>query len=411
MGRRIIRFVGRCIGDLIIAISVMLVIVLVTALVETPFFYGAMLLDKQRHRDQEPPAPAVSIAEPEKKVVPPPVEKQPVAEKRAAKKVAKKKPSVSLPAMTHEPVREAREWKRWNAAPYANSQEEACRKAPEAIDGFALPATVKELFKKLLGATCKGGAEAWLTPHMPLEQMWSGPDAGHAKAYLMNNVPVGELPVLKSPEGRPYPKGAVAETAKALAWRIEHEGRAYLLYLPLACWNWSWKFGVPPAPRPTPAVVPPPPVQEECVTVEYVVAPGDEVRFAVLAQRRLPASACWQLCDGADCAAPPSPCDDPNCWREVQDTLPAGFEPQHTGKYVARSAKQSLRLPREARMNFIALCVTREWFGQSNSWIVQPSAWNAFGKKTKLHVPYGGYAWPVWGEETIWPGWEYQPGY
>lgn len=306
-------------------------------------------------------------------------------------------------------------WDRWNVAPYATSQEEACRKAPEAIGGFAFPAPVKEQFKKLLGADCNGGTEAWLTPGMPLEQMLSG-KSGKNPPHVMTNVTVGELPVMKSPDGRRYRNGAVAETAKAFAWRVEHDGRAYMLYLPFVCFNWTWKFGVPPLPPPPlvappppplrrpvpPPVIPLPPVQEECAMVEYTVEPGDEVRFAVLAQRRLPASACWRLCDGADCAAPPSPCDVCD-WLGPKSLLPEGFEPIHTGRYVAQSAKQSLHLPREARANFVALCVEREGLGGSNSWIVDPDAWRAFGKRvvgkgTVISVPYGGIVWPVWGE-------------
>lgn len=164
----------------------------------------------------------------------------------------------------------------------------------------------------------------------------------------------------------------------------------------------------PPAPRLVPVPATPPRAQEECATVEYAVMPGDEVRFAVLAQKRLPASACWRLCDGADCAAPPSPCDVCD-WIGPMSLLPEGFEPLHTGRYVAQSAKQSLRLPREARVNFVALCVEREGFGGSNSWIVDPSAWGAFGEGMAISVPYGGIVWPVWGEE-VWPV-EYSPGY
>lgn len=380
-------------------------VIIAVVLVSFVIIVGAVLSTWEEGRlwsaKQEPsPAPAISIAGPEKKVAPP-VEKKP-----AAKKTAKKKPPVPLTATASE----TREWKQWGVAPYAASREEACKKAPEAIDGFSFPASVKEHFKKLLGATCKGGTEAWLTPGMPLEEMLSGPDAHHEQSYVMRKRTVAELPVMQSPDGRPYPKGAVAETAKALAWRVEHEGRAYMLYLPLVCWNWSWKFGVPPL---SPPPVAPPPLQrpvsppvEECATVEYVVQPGDEVRFAVLAQRRLPTSACWRLCDGADCAAPPSPCDICD-WIGPKSVLPEGFEPLHTGKYIARFAKQSLRFPLEVRANFVALCVEREGLGESNSWIVQPTAWQK--SSMKVVVPYGGATWPVWGEETIWPGWEQYP--
>lgn len=387
------------------------IVTFVSFIVLVVLFVGFLWLWKQWAVKPLAPAPvptASVVAKKTEQVVAqtaPPVDKKPVAKK--AKKAAKKKP----PAPTNKPapapaVAEAREWKRWNAAPYATSREETCKKAPEAIDGFAFPMPVKEQFKKLLGTDCKGAVEAWLTPGTPLEQMWSGGKPPH----VMDKMKVAELPVLQSPDGRAYRQGAVAETAKALAWRVEHDGRAYMLYLPFVCFNWSWKFGVLPISMPPPPPPPPAPPAPDCATFEFVVAPGDEVRFAVLSQRRLPASSCWQLCDGNDCSAPPSPCD--NCdFAGPLSVLPDGLYPNHSGVYVASAAKQSLRFPREARANFIALCVTREWFGQSNSWIVQPSAWNALGKNARIRVPYGGQIWPVWGEETIWPGWEYRPGY
>jgi len=132
----------------------------------------------------------------------------------------------------------AETWDQWGAAPYATSQEEACRKAPEAIDGLNLLPEVKEHFKKVLGTTCKGGTEAWLVPDQRLEQMWSGGSTPH----VMNGFPVAELPVLRSPDGRPYPKGSVAQTARALSWEFIHEGKRYVLYLPMVCFNWSWDF-------------------------------------------------------------------------------------------------------------------------------------------------------------------------
>lgn len=309
----------------------------------------------------------------------------------------------------------AKLWARWNAAPYAVSQEAACRKAPTAIDGFSFPEQVKAYFKKTLGTTCKGGMKAWITPDMLLEQMWSG-ESGKKPPHVMNNVTVAELPVLKSPDRRKYRKGSVAESAKALRWEFAHEGKTYMLYLPFVCFNWTWGFGSPPPPRPVPPpplviqplpTVPPPapPILELCAEVGYTVEPGDEVRFAVLAQRRLPSSGCWRLCDGDDCAAPPSPCDFCD-WIGPKSVIPDGFEPLHTGRYVAKSAKQTLRFPREIMTNYVALCVTREGWGESNSWVVQPSAWVG---KTRIVVPYGGEQWPVWGDETIWSGWQQRP--
>ncbi|MDD3531701.1 MAG: hypothetical protein PHV99_03885, partial [Candidatus Pacebacteria bacterium] len=136
-------------------------------------------------------------------------------------------------------------WSTWGVAPYASSREDACKKAPTAIDGFTMPELVKAHFKVAVGITCEGGTEGWLTPHQKLEQMWSGPDTRHKGPHLMNQKSVAELPVLKSPEGRPYVKNAVAETAKALSWTFVHGGKTYVLYLPFVCFNWSWTFGSP----------------------------------------------------------------------------------------------------------------------------------------------------------------------
>ena len=134
---------------------------------------------------------------------------------------------------------ESLQWKMWNVAPYAHSLGEACKKAPEAIDGFSVPAAVKAHFKSVLGASCKDGTRTWLTPGMLLEQMWSGA-SGKNPQHVMNRKLVGELPVTTSPDGRTYHKGAVAETAKAFSWTFVYEGKTYVLYLPFVCFNWSW---------------------------------------------------------------------------------------------------------------------------------------------------------------------------
>ncbi len=275
-------------------------------------------------------------------------------------------------------------WNKWSIAPFAGTLEESCQKAPQAINGFAMPSPVKEHFKSALGTACKGGTEVWLTPGTMLEQMWSG-KSGKKLPYLMNKKSVGELPVILSPDGRKYRKGSVAETAKALSWTFVHEGKTYILYLPTVCFNWSWTYGQPPL------------LALECATVEYTVEPGDEIRFAVLAEKRLSASACWQLCDGEDCGAPPSPCD--TCdWIGPKSVIPDGFEPLHTGKYTAKSPVQTLRFPVEVRVNYIALCDEREGFGASDSWIIRPDAWSGVVSV----VPYDGQEWPVWGK-VDWP--------
>lgn len=136
---------------------------------------------------------------------------------------------------------EGTSWNKWSVAPYANSFGEACKKMPATINGFNMPQTVKEHFIEMLGTDCKGGTEVWLTPHQGLEQMWSGGQRSH----VMNQVTVGELPVLKSPDGRSYRKGSVAETAKALSWTFAYEGKTYVLYVPFVCFNVAWAFGPP----------------------------------------------------------------------------------------------------------------------------------------------------------------------
>lgn len=139
---------------------------------------------------------------------------------------------------------ESSQWNKWNVSPYANSFTEACQKSSQAIDGFDMPLVVKERFKSTVGSFCKGGREVWLTPGMPLEQMWSG-KFGKKSPHLMNKKSVGELPVTKSPDGWTYRKGAVAETARAYSWEFVYEGKTYVLYLPFVCFNWSWALGPP----------------------------------------------------------------------------------------------------------------------------------------------------------------------
>lgn len=134
---------------------------------------------------------------------------------------------------------------------------------------------------------------------------------------------------------------------------------------------------------------------EQCATARYTVTQGDLVRFGVLAQRRLPASACWQLCDGDDCSMFPSPCDDCN-WFGPKSVIPRGFEPQHTGLYRAHSEKQSLRFPREVVTSYVALCVEREGLGESDSAVVFPPTW---GQDMVVTIPASGF--PLWGSQNI----------
>jgi len=252
-------------------------------------------------------------------------------------------------------------WQHFGADPYATSRGEAMRTRESAFRKLGFPAPVVKL---LVEATQKSGEKIRIVNGDRFSTMLSKGGVVH------RNVTVAFV--------MPPISGKMEYAAPAERWQVSWEGKTYTVILPEVCGNWS---SIAPS-------------LEACAMVEYTVQPGDGVRFAVIAQKRLPASVCWQLCDGSDCAAPPSPCD--TCdWVGPTSVIPTGFEPLHTGLYVAHSAKQSLLFPREVMENYIALCVERDGLGESDSWIVQPSAW---GSTTKVVVPYGGQQWPTWGQ-------------
>lgn len=300
----------------------------------------------------------------------------------------KKKTHVDTPIFRkmkerHALLQAKKKWNHWGIAPYAHSFAEACRKAPEAIDSMRLPVPVKEHFKKALKFDCNGGRSKWYTPGMPLEQVTSGPDLNHVGDWVMNHVSLAELPVLRSPNGRLYRPGSVAETANVVEWRWTYEGKTYVWFIPRVCFNEGWRFG-----RSAPS----------CKTIKYEGRPGDEFRFAVFTRKYLP-SACWQLCDGDDCVAPPSPCSSCN-WIGLKRIIPSGFRPLYTGRYIARHSRQSLRFPLDVEQDYVVFCDTRPGLGQSDSWVVQPRVWLKKGTVT-VHVPYGGQEWPVWGPGAV----------
>ncbi len=259
-------------------------------------------------------------------------------------------------------------WQHFGVAPYASSRDEAMKTRESAFQKLGLPKPVVALF---IEATKKPGEKVRLVNGDRLTAMLSKGGVVHKNVTVAFDKP----PV----------SGKMEYAAPAEKWQVSWQGKVYTVFLPEICGNWS---SIDPS-------------LEACVTVEYTVKPGDEVRFVVLSQKRLPASACWQLCDGTtDCAAPPSPCD--TCdWVGPKSVIPTGFEPLHTGRYTAKSAKQSLRLPREAMSEYVAICVARGGLGESDSWIVQPSAWV---DRSVVQVPYGGQQWPVWGQ-VDWSKW------
>lgn len=262
-------------------------------------------------------------------------------------------------------------WRHFGVAPYASTRVEAMRMRESAFRAMGDPQPVVAL---LMEATKKPGERILLTNGDHLLAMLSKGGIVH------RDVIVGFV--------TPPVSGKMEYAAPAERWQVSWQGKIYTVILPEICNNWS---SIAPAP-------------EECSTVTYSVEPGDQVRFAVLARKRLPASACWQLQDGTETSALPSPCD--TCdWIGPKSVIPTGFEPLHSGRYTAHAVHQSLRFPREVERAYVALCITRQGQGQSNSWIVQPAAWEG-GTVTMVRIPYGNQQWPVWGPDTIdWSKW------
>lgn len=164
-------------------------------------------------------------------------------------------------------------WKNWGVNPFAKSFPEMCKKTPEAIDSFLLSDAVKKKFKEKLGKDCTGWEKATLRPGMHLEEMRFGGPTPH----LLSDVIVGEVPVAKSPDGRPYPEGS----ANAKAWKVQFEGVEYTLYAPDICFNLSWEKRLLPRPStpPSDAVAPPPPSCTITVSKSQIKA-GERVGVA-----------------------------------------------------------------------------------------------------------------------------------
>ena len=256
----------------------------------------------------------------------------------------------------------AEEWQNWGVAPYASSQEEACKKAPAAIDGFDFPSAVKDHFKQSLGTTCKGGRETWLTPHTPIEQMWSGGKTPH----VMNKITVGELPVLVSPNGRTYRKGAVAETVKTLSWTFVHEGKSYVLYLPFVCFNWSWAPGAAPH------------IASECVEFVFNAPAKGYVRWKIdPTTGLLSPSACNAQQQG----------DEPwTAWNgKCDDCAPDGV--RHSYRYPTTARQQILRFSTEIWSKMLSICLEDAGGKQTCGVYMRPQDWQDWQDRHRVEIP------------------------
>ncbi len=262
-------------------------------------------------------------------------------------------------------------WQHFGVAPYATSHVQAMKTREHAFVLLRLP---KQVVKLLMKKTKKHGKEVRLVNGDHLTAMLSRGGIIHRNVLVDFTTP----PV----------NGKMEYAAPAEQWQVSWRGKTYTVILPNVCNNWSVRVTT----------------ASQCVTVAFRVNPGDQVRYGVFTQgERLP-SHCWSLSDGGVVSATPSPCN--TCkWVGTVHVLPYGSIPEYTGLYSAHSRLQVLRFPSEVSGNYVVLCVTRKGLGESDSWIVPPSAWVAPTWDTvgtsAVIVPYGNQEWPVWGTETI----------
>ncbi len=279
--------------------------------------------------------------------------------------------ALALTALTNVAQAVESKWDTWGVAPYASSQEEACRKLSAAIDGFSMPSAVKEHFKTTLGTTCKGGKKVWLTPDMSLEQMWSG----GRKPHVMEKKKVGELPVLKAPDGRLYRKGSVAEAAAAFQWTFVYEGKTFVLYLPWVCYNWSWSFG------------PPTPVSPKCVELVFNAPIGGHVRWGVgTTKGPIPPDECnAQRQDDAAWTSWYGECD--VCIPAIgyiRSILGNSVLIPHKYLYPVTHTKQTVRFSTEIWTNLVYICIEDAAGKQSCGVYMRPQDWQG---RYRVEIP------------------------
>jgi hypothetical protein len=154
-------------------------------------------------------------------------------------------------------------------------------------------------------------------------------------------------------------KPSLPVSAEAEMWQIEWEGQIYTIYLPTICNNWAFKVE-----------------SAQCAVAQYETEVGDEFKFVVLTEGSyLPASACWEVCDGESCSAPPTPCTDGCNWSGIRESVPAEFSfAAHSGAYTTKSRLQTIRFPREVMQEYLGACVTRN-DAQHNGILVRPEDW------------------------------------
>lgn len=334
------------------------------------------------------PAPSAKAAEPAKPTegaqAPKPVEGAKVApahteEKQEATPPPPKKKAAPATGdrrgRVYPATTRSEEWQNWGAAPFAHTREEACRKAPEAIDGFVeMPAEVKAEFKQLLGVTCSGGKVTYLVAGQLLSGMWTGGKDPH----VMHDVKVAELPVAVAPDGRAYRSNTVFESARALEWQVKRGRKIYKIFLPDVCFNWSYSIEED---------------QENCVTLTFNAPVNGFVRWGVATKdgKPLKPDACNAQREGAT-----APWD---AWYGQCDTCrPAigyirsvvGEKADVPHKYLYQAtteSRQTLRFSREIWNALVYICLERPDGTQSCGVYTGGDGAGSWKNRTEVIIP------------------------
>jgi hypothetical protein len=246
-------------------------------------------------------------------------------------------------------------WRNAGDNPFASSEEEAMARREEAFRRLKFS---EEQIQHFISETNKPAAVVQIHSGETL----GGMVGGHEKVYFL--FPVDFV----------RQKPTMPVSAEAKMWRIEWEGKMYIIYLPLICRNWAFKIE---------------PMM--CATIEiHGALPGDELAFSFVTEggRRHKPSACSMVCDGPDCTALPTPCDDCT-WVGTLSQVPDGYVPAHTGKYTVKNGGlQTISGPLEIMQEYFGACITRDGT-QSNGVLVSPEPGGAGWKNNRAVIPQG----------------------
>ncbi len=245
-------------------------------------------------------------------------------------------------------------WTAWGSAPYAASPDAAVRQLPDALQALNVPESVRARFLEEVRAHPEG-TRVYLNPGDRFMAMMSGGRAPHA----MLDVVVGTNPV------RP----GVVQSAEAREWRVEQDGRTYVLVRPDICNNWAW-YSVPSPQEMTP--------EEECTVVEVAVHEGDTLAPAVFTGGSLPPSRCWAFKGSGDWEAWPGGCDHCINWTPALARVPeADRQVRMPGLVrIARSGTVWVRIPRQVESDgyHVAFVLIRD--GLCSWGVIHHTSWS-----------------------------------